>query len=444
MLSDGKDDDGTNKPLSVKTVYEAIAAAKEVKRSHFYHRAGDRIWMRRSSRRSRWSPGGQYFAAPTSADPETRQGNRCTVDRVVFAELCALIGGLSCSRQSRRGRAGADRDPAGPAHGIHRVRDDRRMDALLQKVNDRGIGSLTDGEKQFLYRMSRRKRWNRAWRSRRARGGVAAADRRLPARQLEGDDDGEGPLPARSGRTGASVHDPDVNAGVSAFARTDFSGALVRTQDAIGSKVLLLDFWSVFCQSCLLEMPFSRSCTGATPLRAGDRRGEHSTPPERAYRQVHGENGLGAAVSAHPRPQPEPQQALSGRSAPGSRAHRLLRLDPLVNLGYKPDDEREIERRVSQACGAYRRRPSSCSARSAARRRSRPRRRGAPWPSPGTPVGLFVALDAEGDAPFALWRAGLPAVVFFWLLLASPAARSLGGWKTWRCTHRCRARTYWR
>ncbi len=41
-----------------------------------------------------------------------------------------------------------------------RARDDRRMDELLQKVNDRGIGSLTDREKKFLHRMSRRKRWN--------------------------------------------------------------------------------------------------------------------------------------------------------------------------------------------------------------------------------------------------------------------------------------------
>jgi membrane associated rhomboid family serine protease len=41
-----------------------------------------------------------------------------------------------------------------------RARDDRRMDALLQKVNDRGLGSLSEGEKQFLHRMSRRKRWN--------------------------------------------------------------------------------------------------------------------------------------------------------------------------------------------------------------------------------------------------------------------------------------------
>ena len=56
--------------------------------------------------------------------------------------------------------------------------------------------------------------------------------------------------------TGGASVTTDVNARAPAFARTDFSGALVRTQDAIGNKVLLLDFWSVFCQSCLLEMPF--------------------------------------------------------------------------------------------------------------------------------------------------------------------------------------------
>ena len=38
-------------------------------------------------------------------------------------------------------------------------RDDRRMDDLLRKVNDQGIQSLTEEEKQFLHRMSRRKKW---------------------------------------------------------------------------------------------------------------------------------------------------------------------------------------------------------------------------------------------------------------------------------------------
>jgi hypothetical protein len=37
--------------------------------------------------------------------------------------------------------------------------DDRRMDELLRKVNDQGIQSLTEEEKQFLHRMSRSKRW---------------------------------------------------------------------------------------------------------------------------------------------------------------------------------------------------------------------------------------------------------------------------------------------
>lgn len=38
-------------------------------------------------------------------------------------------------------------------------RDDRRMDDLLRKVNEQGIQSLTEEEKQFLHRMSRRKKW---------------------------------------------------------------------------------------------------------------------------------------------------------------------------------------------------------------------------------------------------------------------------------------------
>jgi membrane associated rhomboid family serine protease len=40
------------------------------------------------------------------------------------------------------------------------VHDDKRMDDLLRKVNDRGIQSLTEEEKQFLHRMSRSKKWN--------------------------------------------------------------------------------------------------------------------------------------------------------------------------------------------------------------------------------------------------------------------------------------------
>jgi hypothetical protein len=38
----------------------------------------------------------------------------------------------------------------------------------------------------------------------------------------------------------------DVNARAPAFARENSRGEVIRTQDFIGRKVLLLDFWSVF------------------------------------------------------------------------------------------------------------------------------------------------------------------------------------------------------
>jgi Ca-activated chloride channel family protein len=69
VLSDGKDDDGTNKPLSVKTVDQVITAAKEVNVPIFTIGLGadvDEAILRKIAVES----GGQYFAAPTSADLE--------------------------------------------------------------------------------------------------------------------------------------------------------------------------------------------------------------------------------------------------------------------------------------------------------------------------------------------------------------------------------------
>ncbi len=43
---------------------------------------------------------------------------------------------------------------------FRRQAEDRRMDDLLRKVNEQGIQSLTEEEKQFLHRMSRRKKWH--------------------------------------------------------------------------------------------------------------------------------------------------------------------------------------------------------------------------------------------------------------------------------------------
>jgi membrane associated rhomboid family serine protease len=81
----------------------------------------------------------------------------------------AHLGGMLFGWLFLRLPAPRPRGPAGPGlfaglrtrlEAFTRARDDRRMDALLQKVNEQGIASLTDGEKSFLHRMSRRKRWN--------------------------------------------------------------------------------------------------------------------------------------------------------------------------------------------------------------------------------------------------------------------------------------------
>jgi len=69
VLTDGYDDDGTNKPLSVKTVDQVIAAANEVNVPVFTIGLGasvDEAVLKRIAVES----GGQYFPSPSSADLE--------------------------------------------------------------------------------------------------------------------------------------------------------------------------------------------------------------------------------------------------------------------------------------------------------------------------------------------------------------------------------------
>jgi len=58
------------------------------------------------------------------------------------------------------GKRGLLKDLQDRVQSSRSARDDQRMDDLLRKVNDRGIQSLTEEEKQFLHRMSRSKKWH--------------------------------------------------------------------------------------------------------------------------------------------------------------------------------------------------------------------------------------------------------------------------------------------
>jgi peroxiredoxin len=219
----------------------------------------------------------------------------------------------------------------------------------------------------------------------------------------------------------------DVNARAPAFARTDFAGALVRTQDAIGRKVLLLDFWSVFCQSCLQGMPFLQ-------------RLHERYAPE-------GLEVVGVNTDFFPKERIEAFMRKTGLKLPYQLIHdrdqslaKLFSVEALpvlvlidsegwirmVHLGYRPDDEGEIERRVRRACAGIRETIVTLQPVGGTTAFSPPEA-GRAIAAPGTPVGDFVALDADGgEVSFARWRGGSPAVVFFWSLFCQPCREELG------------------
>ncbi|GEM_PF-534354 len=56
-------------------------------------------------------------------------------------------------------------------------------------------------------------------------------------------------------KTGGESVTVEVNALAPAFAGKTLDGGVVRLADYMGSRVVLLEFWSIFCKSCLEEMP---------------------------------------------------------------------------------------------------------------------------------------------------------------------------------------------
>jgi peroxiredoxin len=251
-----------------------------------------------------------------------------------------------------------------------------------------------------------------------ALGGAACGRREEAAR----------PAPAPDGtiqelRADASIT-TDVNARSPAFVREDFAGNLVRTQDAIGRRVLLLDFWSVFCQSCLQEMPFLR---GLHEKYAGA-----------------GLEIVGVNTDFFTRERIEKFMDKTGLKLPYALVHdrdqslaRLFSVEALpvlvlidsegwirmVHLGYRPADEGMIESRVRRACNGIRETVVTLQP-VAGTTEFAPPEQGRAILAPGAAVGDFAATDAAG-APFSFtaWRGDAPAVVFFWSVFCQPCRR---------------------
>lgn len=213
----------------------------------------------------------------------------------------------------------------------------------------------------------------------------------------------------------------DVNARAPAFARRDTTGKILRTQDFIGRKVLLLDFWSVFCQSCLEEMPFLQEL----------------------YSSYHdqGLEILSINTDFFPLARIESFMKSTGLELPFPLIHdrdqglsKLFQVEALpvtvlidssgwirmVHLGYRPKDHKMITSRVRKACRKIKETVVTLQPVEGRTAYSPPGTGHALLPA-GAPAPDFEAVDESGRrGSFADLRSDAPSLVFFWSLFCQP------------------------
>jgi len=213
----------------------------------------------------------------------------------------------------------------------------------------------------------------------------------------------------------------DVNARAPAFAREDLQDNLIRSQDFIGNRVLLLDFWSVFCTSCLQEIPFLQELYGT----------------------YHDEGLEIVSVNTDffPRSRIESFMKKTGIDLPfplvldrDQSLSKLFQVEALpltvlidssgwirmVHLGYRPKDRKMIESRVRKACSKIEETVVTLQP-VEGRTAYAPPGKGRPLLEPGSPAPEFEASDGHGKvSSFSSLRQGRPAVIFFWSLFCQP------------------------
>ncbi len=213
----------------------------------------------------------------------------------------------------------------------------------------------------------------------------------------------------------------DVNARAPAFARENSRGEVIRTQDFIGRKVLLLDFWSVFCQSCLLEIPFLLDLHE----RYQDEGLEIVSINTDFFPQARIESFMRKTGLSLPFPLIlDRDQSLSALFQVEALPVTIL-IDSagwirMVHLGYRPKDQKMIEGRVKKACRKIRETVVTLQPVDG-RTAFIPPGVGRPLLEPGSPVPDFRASTEGGKTvSFSSLRSDSPAVVFFWSLFCQP------------------------
>jgi peroxiredoxin len=213
----------------------------------------------------------------------------------------------------------------------------------------------------------------------------------------------------------------DVNARSPAFARETMGDGVVRTQDFIGRQVLLLDFWSVFCQSCLEEIPFLLEL----------------------YRDYHDQGLEIVSINTDffPKARIISFMEKTGIDLPfplvfdrDQSLSKLFQVDALpvtvlidssgwirmVHLGYRPSDKKLIESRVRKACRKIKETVVTLQPVDG-RTAFAPPESGTSFLKAGSMAPEFSAADTKGSRiSFSELRGDSPAAIFFWSLFCQP------------------------
>jgi thiol-disulfide isomerase/thioredoxin len=227
---------------------------------------------------------------------------------------------------------------------------------------------------------------------------------------------GSGPLRELSGGDSITT---EVNAKAPGFAGMTFDGEEVRSIDFIGEKVVLLEFWSVFCTSCIQEMPRLAELHEKYGGEGLEVIGVNTDffPPERVRKFLD---------RLEP---PPPYRIVSDQDQKISKAFNVEALPVTVlidstgwirmyHLGYKPGDEKVIEKSARKWLGRVR---GEIETVGHVDGRTAVAVEGRGTVAAGSPLPGFSAPDMGGQvvssADLLEGRAG---VIFFWSLFCQP------------------------
>lgn len=227
-----------------------------------------------------------------------------------------------------------------------------------------------------------------------------------------GDDASSGP---REKMEGDSVV-LEVNSLAPAFAARTLDGSTVRLADLVGSHVVLLEFWSIFCKSCLEEMPhveeLHRRYSGDGLAVLSINTDVFSSERVSSFLR---KAGISPPYPVLRDPRQEIVQAYNVELLPVTVIVDREGWIRLYQEGYRPGDEGAFEAKVRSLLRKGEARDVTLASRGGATAFAPA---GAQLAEPGRTVGGLRAPDLSGR-PVEV-SAGRPALLFFWSLYCRP------------------------